>query len=199
MIARLRGEVIEVSAGRVVVDVAGVGYEVSVPESVLIQIGFEGHRVDLYIRQVLREDDSSLYGFLNADQRRLFDLLRDVKGCGAKISLSLLSTLGEQGVTGAILAQDMRQLTRAPGVGPRLAERIVVELRDKAAEAAMASRALAAVAPANGRSGTGDELVDALLNLGYRRGEAEAAAEGARTEAEGVEDQIRAALRRLSR
>lgn len=194
MIARMRGEVIEVSSDRVVVLAGGVGYEVLVPESVLLAIGHHGQDVDLRIRQVFREDGQYLFGFTNAEQRRLFDLLTDVKGCGPKISLAAISTLGETGVVAAIAAQDVRMLARTPGIGLKLAERIAVELRDKVAELALVQKA--AVTP---RQIPEDEVVDALLALGYRRNEAESAASEAKQEAETVEDQVRAALRRLAR
>ncbi len=194
MIARMRGEVIEVGAGRVVVDTGGVGYEVLVPESVLLAIGHLGQDVDLRIRQVFREDGQFLFGFLNAEQRRLFDLLTEVKGCGPKISLAAISTLGENGVVSAIATADMRMLARTPGIGLKLAERIVVELRDKVAELALVQRAAVTM-----RDIPEDEVVDALLALGYRRHEAEGAASEARQEADSVEDQVRAALRRLAR
>ena len=196
MIARMRGEVIEVGDRRVVVEAAGVGYEVQVPESVFLAVGRIGQLVDLRIRQVFREDGQFLFGFLNSEQRRLFDLLTDVKGCGAKISLAAISELGEHGVVSAIATQDVRMLARTPGIGPKLAERIVVELKDKVAEMALVHRAavaMGACAPPD------DEVVDALIALGYRRQEAEGAASDARRESDAVEDQIKFALRRLAR
>ncbi|MCB8932937.1 MAG: Holliday junction branch migration protein RuvA [Fimbriimonadaceae bacterium] len=201
MIGRLRGEVLESSGGMVLVDVGGVGYEVLVPDSVLAQIPPPGETVDLRIRQIFREDGVSLYGFLDAFQRRLFDLLREVKGCGPRIGLALLGQLGEHEVMNAILVQDARILARATGVGPKLAERILLELRTKIQEEAMLQKVggQAAVRAGGGRAVVEDELIDALLALGYRRPEAEAAAEKARDEAETVEEQIRAALRTLRR
>lgn len=196
MIARMRGEVIEVGNGRVVIDAGGVGYEVQVPESVFLAIGHIGQDVDLRIRQVFREDGQFLFGFINAEQRRLFDLLTEVKGCGSKISLAAISELGEHGVVSAIATGDHRMLVRTPGIGPKLAERIVVELKDKVAELALVHRA--AVTMTNGAPPS-DEVVDALIALGYRRQEAEGAASEARAESDVVEDQIRAALRRLAR
>jgi len=199
MIARLRGEVVEAGNGRLVVDVHGVGYEVQVPETLVITLGEIGASVELFVRQIVREDDISLYGFLNADQRRLFDLLREVKGCGSRTSLSVISTLGEEATMAAIAGQDSKLLARAPGVGPRLAERIIVELKDKASELAMLSRSTAAVAPISRTSRPSDELVDALVALGYRRAEAELAADDARDQAEDVEGQLKVALQRLAR
>ncbi len=197
MIARLRGELLEVGDGVVVVEAGGVGYEVMVPDSVLLALPPVGERVDLTIRQVFREDGVALYGFAEPFERRLFDLLLEVKGCGPKIGLALLGQLGADAVAGAIQAQDTRALCRATGVGPRLAERIALELRDKIQEEALARKAR--TASRRPTAAPDDELVDALLSLGYRRAEAEAAAEQARAQAEGVEEQLRIALRSLAR
>ena len=197
MIGRLRGEVIEIEGGMVVVDACGVGYEVLVPDSVLVQMPGAGEEVDLYTRQIFREDSVALYGFLQPFQRRLFDLLLSVKGCGPKIGLALIGQLGEDAVAGAILAQDSRALARATGVGGKLAERIVLELKEKMAEENLMRKAVtAAVRPA---ASPEDELIDALLALGYRRPEAEGAARDARERAETVEEQIKVALRSLAK
>jgi holliday junction DNA helicase RuvA len=109
MIARLRGEVIEVGNGRLVVDCAGVGYEVSVPQSLLFMAPL-GSRPEIFVRQTVREDEWALYGFETAAQRRMFDLLRDVKGCGPKTSLAALSELGDASVAAAITTQKLRAL-----------------------------------------------------------------------------------------
>jgi len=185
----------------VTVDVGGVGYEVLVPDSVWLQLPTVGETIELRTRQVFREDGVTLYGFMNVWQRRLFDLLTEVKGCGPKISLSLIGQLGEESVARAIVGQDSKALVRAQGVGPRLAERIILELKDKIVEenlARMVDQAVSvrAVATSSERD---DELVDALIALGYRRLEAESAARQARDEAATVEDQLKAALRSLSR
>jgi holliday junction DNA helicase RuvA len=199
MIGRLRGELLEVEGAMAVVEAGGVGYEVLLPETVLVQLPLPGEQVDLRIRQIFREDGVSLYGFLDSFQRRVFDLLREVKGCGPKVALSLLGTLGADGVGSAILNQDARSLSRAPGVGPRLAERIILELKEKMAEESFQRKVEAAVQPRKVAPLPADELVDALLALGYRRQEAEAAAGEAREQAEEVEEQLRLALRRLKR
>ena len=196
MIARLRGPVIASGEGRVLVDVQGVGYEAVCPENVCAQ-AIPGEVVELHIRMVVREDDISLYGFANRRQKALFDLLREVKGCGARTSLALLATLPEDALAAAIAAQDAAMLTKAPGVGPRLAERIIVELKEKAlilaSPIAPASRAAKAVAePA-------DELVQALMALGYRRGELDEAMLDECRAAGDVSAQLREALRRLTR
>ena len=196
MIGRLRGHLIEVEGNTALVDVSGVGYEVMLPELVLMRLPAPGETVELRIRQIFREDGVSLYGFLEPFQRRVFDLLIEVKGCGPKIGLALIGQLGEEVVASAILAQDARLLARATGVGPRLAERIILELKHKMAGEAF-QRKVEASLPA--KAPVEDELVDALLALGYRRAEAETAAVEAREQATSVEDQLRHALRTLKR
>jgi Holliday junction DNA helicase RuvA len=198
MIGRLRGTMVDREGGIVVVECAGVGYEVQVPESVLVQLPTLDVEVTLLTRQIFREDGVSLYGFLETFQRKLFDLLMTVKGCGPKVALSLIGSIGEDAVAGAIQAQDVKALVRAPGVGARLAERIILELREKIGEEQFARRISAAAAVRTSIS-PADELVDALLALGYRRMEAEAAAANAREQADGVEEQLRVALRVLKK
>src|SRR5687767_557753 len=131
MIGRIRGELLEVEGGMAIVEACGVGYEVLLPDSVVVQLPQPGEAVDLRIRQVVREDSVTLYGFLDRFQRRLFDLLMEVKGCGPRIALALIGQLGEDEVANAIIVQDPRILARATGVGPKLAERIILELRSK--------------------------------------------------------------------
>jgi holliday junction DNA helicase RuvA len=196
MIGRLRGTLVDRDGSQVVVECAGVGYEVQVPESVLVHLPTINVEVTLLTRQIFREDGVSLYGFLEPFQRRLFDLLMTVKGCGPKVGLSLIGSIGEDSVASAIHAQDSRALIRAPGVGARLAERIILELREKIGEEQFVRRAVAAVRPS---SAPADELVDALLALGYRRIEAESAANEARGQASEVEEQLRHALRVLKK
>jgi holliday junction DNA helicase RuvA len=200
MIGRLCGELVEVGGALALVDVGGVGYEVSVPEAVLVQLPPLGEQVTLLTRQIFREDGVTIYGFLQPFQRRLFDLLLTVQGCGPKASLALLGQIGEDSVAGAILSQDARTLTRATGVGPKLAERIILELKTKIQEEALTRKIEASVSPKRKSAATvSDELVDALLALGYRRGEAENAAKEAKEQSEDVQEQLRFALRLLQR
>lgn len=198
MIGRLRGELLELDGGLATVECAGVGYEVLLPESVALQMPDPGETVDLRIRQVFREDGVSLYGFLHVFQRRLFDLLLSVKGCGPKIGLALIGQLGEHAVSGAILAQDARALSRAPGVGARLAERIILELKDKMAEENLMMKVADAVSRPTAAVMADSDVVDALVALGYRRPEAEVAAREARDEADDIQGQVKAAVAKLS-
>lgn len=199
MISRLRGELLEHHGSTIVVDVHGVGYEVQIPESAWTSLPDLGERVDLFVRQVFREDDVSLYGFVDAGERRLFDLLTEVKGCGPKIGLSLLGQVGAAAVAEAILRQDSKTLSLASGVGPRLAERIILELKDKVQQEAFMQKVEAATTSRKAVVHVADDLVDALLALGYRRQEAENAAALARDESDSVEEQLKTALRSLQR
>lgn len=194
MIGRLRGEVLEQSGALVTLDVHGVGYEVLVPDSVAVQMPKVGENADLRIRQIFREDGVTLYGFLTLAQRRLFDMLMEVKGCGPKIGLSLIGQLGEDAVSAAIVSGDARVLARASGVGARLAERIILELKDKVAEEVFLQKAVASASKGPARD---DEAMEALLALGYRRAEAEAALRDAGDGA--TEARVRAALRVLAK
>lgn len=198
MIGRLRGELLETAGNVATVEAGGVGYEVTLPDGVLLGLPAVGERVDLRIRQIFREDGVSLYGFSEPFQRRIFDLLLEVKGCGPKVALSLIGQLGEDAVAGAILAQDARALAKATGVGARLGERIILELREKMAEESIA-RKVESASPRRVASAAPDELVEALMALGYRRAEAENAAAEAREAGDTVPDQLRAALRKLQR
>jgi Holliday junction DNA helicase RuvA len=181
------------------VDCGGVGYEVAVPEAVLVQLPLPGERVDLLVRQIFREDGVWLYGFLQPFQRRLFDLLLTVKGCGPKVGLSLIGQLGEEAVASAIIIGDAKVLARATGVGPRLADRIALELKDKMQEEAVMRKIGASIPPSRHKVPAADELVEALMALGYTRKEADTAANGARDEAEDVQEQLKIALRSLQR
>ena len=197
MIGRLRGELIEVEGGRALVECAGVGYEVQIPDSVAAML-VPGTEAILLTRQTFREDAVVLYGFTEPFQRRLFDLLLTVTGCGPKAAMALIGQLGEDAVATAILAGDARVLRRATGVGAKLAERILLELKDKIEEESFMRKVGAATKPAK-KAPAEDELVDALVALGYRKTEAEAAAERAREAADDVPGQIRAALSLLTK
>lgn len=197
MIGRLRGELVEVANGIALVECGGVGYDVHVPDSVAALL-VPGVETTLLTRQTFREDAVVLYGFTEPFQRRLFDLLLGVTGCGPKAAMALIGQLGEEAVATAILAGDARVLRRATGIGAKLAERILLELKDKIEEESFLRKIGAAAKPAK-KAPAEDELVDALVALGYKKTEAESAAERAREKAEDVPGQIRAALALLTK
>lgn len=199
MIGRLRGELLEIDGAVATIDCGGVGYEVFVPDSVALALGELGDRVELWVRQVLREDSATLYGFLSPYQRKLFDLLMQVKGCGPKIGLALIGQVGEHSTVSSIISSDARALARASGVGMRLAERIILELKDQVSELSIVHRSEAAAVHMASRNPADFELIEALMGLGYRRAEAEIAAASVSDRDSSLEDKLVIALRSLSR
>ncbi|MCS6829961.1 MAG: Holliday junction branch migration protein RuvA [Armatimonadota bacterium] len=180
MIAHVRGTLVEKDTSAVVVDVNGVGYRVLVPETVSAALPTVGEQVHLLTTFYVREEEMSLYGFVSADQRRLFEMLISVSGVGPKAALSLLSVMDAEQLAMAIAAEDIKRLTGAPGVGAKIAQRIAIELKDKAAEIAW-ERKVDRLA-ARGKPLPSDRLedaVEALMALGYNRTDARRAVETA--------------------
>lgn len=197
MIALLVGTLAEKAPDRLVVDVNGVGYAVHVSLQTFADLPAEGAAVRLLVHTEVREDAIELFGFLRAVERALFLLLRRVKGLGPRTALGVLSGMPAAELAAVVAAGDAGRLRAIPGVGPRLAERIVVECREAAA-------ALARTAPAPGSAGGGgpgdgalDDAVSALVNLGYRRPEAERAVQQAGRLGAPLEEVIRTALQGL--
>lgn len=172
MIARLQGVVLEKGLGDVVLDVQGVGYRVALSLLSLARLPPEGQAAEVRVRTVVREDAIELVGFLSADEEQMFLLLTSVSHVGPKLALSVLSGLEVGDLAEALARGDLARLTRIHGVGKKTAERLVLELRDKA-------RGLASGRPVPGVPGARRDLVSALENLGYRPGDAEAATDGA--------------------
>lgn len=183
MIARVRGELLEVGGSYVVVDASGVGYHVVVAERFIAALPPVGGFVDVHCRQVVRENDVALYGFASPGERRLFDLLITASGLGPKLAMSLIGSVGEDAVVAAILSGNAKELTRAAGVGMKLAQKICVELADKVREESLLGRV------ASGSRKASDDVVEALVSLGHRRLDAERAAVAARDEAGDAEPQ----------
>jgi len=195
VIASLSGTLTEKSPDRVVVDVGGVGYAVHVSLQTFADLPPAGSPVRLLVHTEVREDAIELIGFVAADERALFHLLRKVKGLGPRTALVVLSGMPRRDLAATIASGDAARLQTIPGVGKKFAERIVVECREGAATLAAGAPAPGAPARADGVLG---EAVSALVNLGYKRAEAERAVErvGARTAP--LEDLVRAALQGLA-
>lgn len=138
MIAQLRGYVVRVAAPTLVLDVNGVGYRVSVPASVLENLPPDGTPLTLITHMQVREDDMSLFGFLDDQELEVFNLLLSVSGVGPKASLAMLSALGSVGIAKAVAGEDVRTLTKVPGIGTRTAQRLVVDLRRKCSQSVLA-------------------------------------------------------------
>jgi len=205
MIGRLRGLVVAQGEDWLILEAGGVGYEVYCSSRVLAALsGHEGELV-LSIETHVREDQIRLYGFANEAERQWFRLLQSVQGVGARVALSILGTLAPQDIANAIALQDKATVSRAPHVGPKLAVRIVTELKDKAPVVALASVAL----PAKGVKGepgaapsANAEAISALVNLGYQQIQASiAVAAGSRELGPGATtaELIRRSLKELSR
>lgn len=205
MIGKLTGRIDSISGNQLIVDVAGVGYVVSVSARTLRQVEGDGlgQTASLLIETHVREDAINLFGFMDVLERDWFKLLTTVQGVGAKVALAILGALSPEQLAQAIAAQDKSAITRADGVGPKLALRLVTELKDKA---------IGFFAPTQGKGlATGplpvsnsavNEAISALTNLGYRRMEAFAAVNAAMQklgEAAKLDALIRASLSELSR
>jgi holliday junction DNA helicase RuvA len=184
MIASLTGTLTVRDANRIIVETGGVGYEVLIPLSTYYRLAATGDRVALEIRQVVREDSITLYGFSSATEKRAFDLLMSVQHVGPKLALAILSLLAPEELVAAILKGDVARIDAVPGVGPKVAERVVRELRDKAGDLKLA---LPSVASANGGAavptssvpaGPLDEAISALVNLGMKPAEAKRVVDG---------------------
>ncbi|MGO9460035.1 MAG: Holliday junction branch migration protein RuvA [Rhodomicrobium sp.] len=207
MIGKLRGSVDTVGADHAIIDVGGVGYEVACSSRTLGTLPPPGEAVTLSIETHVREDAIKLYGFLSDTERAWFRLLQSVQGVGAKVALSILSTLDTGQLAQAIALQDRAMVTRAPGVGPKVALRIVNELKDKAPPLAISAAAAIGAVPANGAARPAAvspvaEAVSALVNLGYAPLQANAAISSAMQkagEAPRTEDLIRLGLKELAR
>lgn len=190
MIARLRGHLDTVGDDHLVLDVGGVGYLVFCPVRVLAALPPAGAALDLHIETVVREDSITLFGFTDPAERRWFRLLQTVQGVGARVALGLIGILSGSELAVAVARQDRAALARASGVGPRLAGRIVAELKDRLPD--FAPGEVAGGPPAGG--GAEQDAVSALVNLGYGRNDAQAAVARARDDA-GPEPRVDALIR----
>ena len=197
MIASLAGTLAEKSTERLVVDVGGVGYLVHVSLRTFIDLAPAGASVRLLVHTEVREDAIELFGFAEPRERALFHLLRKVKGLGPRTSLAVLSGMPVGDLLAAIAGGDASRLQTIQGVGKRFAERIVVECREAAAVLAASNGSAPQKTPV-ALPGPLEEAVSALVNLGYRRAEAERAVERFAGNGASLEDVIRGALQGLA-
>ncbi len=199
MIGRLSGIVLEKRPDRALVDASGVGYELHVPLGTYASLPGIGESAILHVHTHVREDAILLFGFATPEEKTLFERLITVSGVGPKVALAILSGLPLAELVGAIAAQDVRRLSTIPGVGRKLAERLGVELKEKVAGIVRGGAADPGD-PAAPAGGLFEDAVGALLNLGYRRPQAEAAVKAAaETSGDDLSALLPAALRLLSR
>jgi holliday junction DNA helicase RuvA len=199
VIAHLRGRLLDKQPNRIVVDVNGVGYDVAVPLSTFYELGEPGGEVVLRIRTYVREDTLALFGFSTWLEQELFERLIGVSGIGPKVALAVLSGIEPGELIRAIRAGDLARLTGIPGVGKKTAERIVVDLRDRLPRAAAEPGASVDVSAPP--SVLRDDVLSALINLGYHRPLAEKAVTSAVNATPGgdFERTLKQALRDLAR
>jgi Holliday junction DNA helicase RuvA len=197
VIAQIRGTLAHKLPGEVIVDVGGVGYQIYIPLNVFYSLPEIGAPVSLYIHTHLREDALQLFGFQEPKEKQVFLLLNSVAGIGPKLAVNVLSGMPADELVQAVKEGDQLRLVSIPGVGKKLAERMIVELRDKFS--ILQSQVAEAVALSNG-SRLMQDAVSALVNLGYRKAEVEKnVRDMIQTGKESLEEVIKEVLRRMSR
>jgi len=201
MIAHLRGKLLAKHPNQIVLETAGVGYEVNIAVPTFSELPGNGSEVALHIYTHVREDVIALYGFLHPREKQLFEKLMTVSGIGAKLAITILSGMAADDLSAAIRGNDVARLTKIPGIGRKTAERMVLELRDKLPPAAGAAEQ---AQPA--MSVLEEDVLSALVNLGYQRGAAENALASAMKDGAGKDKKVtsfdalfRGALARLSK
>lgn len=192
MIGRIAGTLLEKNPPQILVEAGGIGYEVEVPMSTFYNLPATGERVVLSTHLVVREDAHLLYGFGTDAERRVFRQLLKISGVGARIALAVLSGLSVAELTAAVAGQDASRLVKIPGIGKKTAERLLLELKDKLATDMVSG--VAAHRPAL----PADDILNALLGLGYSDREAQGAVK-LLPEGLSVSDGIRQALKLLAR
>jgi Holliday junction DNA helicase RuvA len=174
MIAHLRGKLLTKHPNQAIVETSGVGYDVTISVPTFSDLPASGSEVALHIHTHVREDVIALYGFLRSSEKLLFEKLITVSGIGPKLAITILSGMPADEMVGAIRGNDVTKLTRIPGIGRKTAERMVLELRDKLPEAGAVTAATVAVL-----SAVEEDVLSALVNLGYPRAAAEKALDAA--------------------
>lgn len=192
MIAHLRGKVFVKTPSSVILDCNGVGYDVAISVATFTSLPAEGSEASLFIHTHVREDALALFGFADQQEKRLFEKLLTISGIGPKLAITVLSGISSERLVGAIRSQDHATLTKIPGIGKKTAERVVLELKDKLDD--MAGFNAPDAAPSLGA--VADDVLSALVNLGYPRPIAQKAVEaaGKQTDIADFEALFRAAM-----
>jgi Holliday junction DNA helicase RuvA len=195
MIAHLQGKLLAKHPNQAIVETSGVGYDVTISVPTFSGLPAVGSDVALHIHTHVREDLIALYGFLRPSEKQLFERLITVSGIGPKLAITILSGMAADEMVGAIGSNDIARLTRIPGIGKKTAERMVLELRDQLPEAGSATPAPPSLNP------TEEDVLSALLNLGYQRPAAEKALAAAAKDggAKSFDQMFRFVLSRLSK
>ena len=187
MIASLSGPIQFIGSDSLVVNVGGVGIRVSVPQTVLEDVGGVGRKIFLHTHLIVREQELSLYGFESAEDLQLFELLLSVSGIGPKVALAILSTLSPELLKSAIMREETAVLQRVPGIGKKTAERMMFQLRDKI-DATGAEAGISLVTDMDA------DVIDFLTGLGFSIVEAQTALQNIPREAQTVDERVQYAL-----
>jgi|TARA_Y100000588_G_C13870843_1_gene760237 Holliday junction DNA helicase RuvA len=193
LIGRLKGNVVDILANVVLLDVNGIGYEIEVTSTTLTNLQVSDTETIIFTHFVVREDAHSLYGFANQEERDLFRNLIKVNGIGPKLGLTILSSIGPERFIAYVSERDVTAITSIPGVGKKTAERLVLDLKDKLVNG---FQTVVPMSPAGNESFQEAKL--ALVSLGYKPTEASKVLEQIYNEDQAVEELIRAALQRLA-
>lgn len=201
MISYIKGELTEVFEDTVVVETNGIGYNIRVPGSVLDRLPSVGSSVRIYTYLYVKEDAMNLFGFLNRDDLSVFKLLLNVSGIGPKGALAILSTIGPDDLRFAVLSEDVKTISSAPGIGAKTAKRLIIELKDKLKLAEVFETALANKEKASSENDVllaRNEAVEALVALGYASAQAMKAVQQVKNAEEKDSEQIlKEALKKL--
>lgn len=201
MISYIKGELTEVFEDTVVVETNGIGYNIRVPGSVLDRLPSVGSSVRIYTYLYVKEDAMNLFGFLNRDDLSVFKLLLNVSGIGPKGALAILSTIGPDDLCFAVLSEDVKTISSAPGIGAKTAKRLIIELKDKLKLAEVFETALANKEKASSENDVllaRNEAVEALVALGYASAQAMKAVQQVENAEEKDSEQIlKEALKKL--
>ncbi len=192
MIAHLRGRLLAKRPNQAVVEAGGVGYDVAISVPTFSDLPGAGSEVALHIHTHVREDAIALFGFLRAEEKQLFERLIAVSGIGPKLAITVLSGMAAADLVSALRGNDVARLTRIPGIGRKTAERMVLELRDKLADFG-AAPAAPAISPVQ------EDVLSALVNLGYNRSAAERAVASVSRNGESFDALFREAMAALSK
>ena len=192
----IKGQITAKFDGGVVIEAAGIGYEIFVPDNSSAYLAKDGDLLMLYTAMIVREDDVSIYGFAEKESLQLFRKLMTVNGVGAKAAISVLSCMPVSDLKKAIVFEDAKSLTRANGIGKKISERIILELKDKLGSIGNISEALESadmIMAADEKSGA----VNALIALGYTKGEALSAMVNISEDGLSAEEYVKKALKQL--
>jgi Holliday junction DNA helicase RuvA len=201
MIASINGTLTFKSPGHITVEVSGVGYRIFIPLSTFYELSDEGTMVRLHIYTAVREDAIHLFGFCTSEEKQLFEILLTVNGIGPRLALSLLSGITPRDFIGAVFTEDRTTLTRIPGVGKKMADRIILELRDKLVRLDAAEAGGTIKYKTRPMDTLRDDALSALVNLGYKKSTAKTILDRVFDDSPGVmslEEALKKALQMMS-